>query len=161
MNIPTETVSGLNVSRRTVKKCIGYRITGFSDFFHHPDCKQSEEKTQRFRNWICFRPQVRLALDSALYKPSLWLWYVDDTFVVWPHGPKQLHKLLGHLNSLRPSNRSAMENDLDNVISFLNVLVTQVYRKPTHTGQYLNFKSNYLPPCKKRLDSESSQQSQD
>jgi hypothetical protein len=32
----------------------------------------------------------KLALDSALHKPLLWLWYVDDTFVVWPHGPKRL-----------------------------------------------------------------------
>jgi hypothetical protein len=42
-----------------------------------------------------------LALDSAQHKPSLWLRYVDDTFVVWPHGPEQLQNFLNHLNSLR------------------------------------------------------------
>jgi hypothetical protein len=36
-------------------------------------------------------------------KPSLWLWYVDDTFVVWPHGPQLLQNFLNYLNSLRPS----------------------------------------------------------
>jgi hypothetical protein len=25
----------------------------------------------------------KLALDSAQHKPSVWLWYVDDMFVVW------------------------------------------------------------------------------
>jgi hypothetical protein len=34
-----------------------YRDTGFSDFVHRPDSKLV--KTQRFGNWICFRPQVR------------------------------------------------------------------------------------------------------
>ncbi|PNF14821.1 hypothetical protein B7P43_G06341, partial [Cryptotermes secundus] len=28
----------------------------------------------------------QLAIDSAQDKPSLWLRYVDDTFVIWPHG---------------------------------------------------------------------------
>jgi hypothetical protein len=41
-----------------------------------------------------------LALDSAQYKPSLWLRYVDDTFVVWPHGSEQLQNFLNHLRSL-------------------------------------------------------------
>jgi hypothetical protein len=27
----------------------------------------------------------KFTLDSAQYKPSLWLQYVDDIFVVWPH----------------------------------------------------------------------------
>jgi hypothetical protein len=44
----------------------------------------------------------KLALDSAQHKPSLWLRYVDDTFVVWPHRPSQLQDFLSHLNSLRP-----------------------------------------------------------
>jgi hypothetical protein len=45
----------------------------------------------------------KLALDSAQYKPSLWLQYVDDTFVVWLQGPEQLHNFLSHLSSFRPS----------------------------------------------------------
>jgi hypothetical protein len=32
----------------------------------------------------------KLALDLALLKPSLWLQYIDETFVVWSHGPEQL-----------------------------------------------------------------------
>jgi hypothetical protein len=35
------------------------RITGFSNFANRPDYKQLEEKTRRFGNWMCFRPQVR------------------------------------------------------------------------------------------------------
>jgi hypothetical protein len=101
----------------------------------------------------------KLALDSALYKPALWLRYVDDTFVVWPHGPEQLHNLLGHRNTLRPSSRFTMETESDNAISFLDVLVirketalgTQVCRKPTHTGRYLNYKSNHSPNVKRAL----------
>jgi hypothetical protein len=31
-----------------------------------------------------------LALDSALLEPSLWLRYVDDTILMWPHGAEQL-----------------------------------------------------------------------
>jgi hypothetical protein len=101
----------------------------------------------------------KLALDSAPYKPSLWLRYVDDNFVVWPHGPERLHGFLDHLNSVRSSICFTMETERDNVISFLDVLViregttlvTQVYKKPTHTGQYLNFKSIHPPHVKRGL----------
>jgi hypothetical protein len=37
----------------------------------------------------------KLALDSTQYKPSLWLWYVDDMFVVWPNSPEQLQNIPG------------------------------------------------------------------
>ncbi|PNF31066.1 hypothetical protein B7P43_G17441 [Cryptotermes secundus] len=101
----------------------------------------------------------KLALDPAPYKPSLWLRYVDGTFVVWPLGPERLQDFFDHLNSVRPSICFTMETESDNAISFLYVLVireetalvTQVYRKPTHTGQYLNFKSNHPPHVKRGL----------
>jgi hypothetical protein len=51
----------------------------------------------------------KLALTLAQHKPSLWLCYVDDTFVVWPHGPEQLQNFLSHLNSLRPTIQFTME----------------------------------------------------
>jgi hypothetical protein len=101
----------------------------------------------------------KLALDSAPYKPSLWRRYVDDTFAVWPHGSERLQDFFDHLNNLRPSICFTMEIKSDNAVSFLDVLViregtalvTQVYRKPTHTGRYLNFKSNHPPYVKRGL----------
>jgi hypothetical protein len=90
-------------------------------------------------------------LDTEQYKPSLWFRYVDDIFVVWPHGPERLQKFRSHLNSSRPSIRFTMEIESENEIYFLDVLVirkwkplaTKVYRKPTHTVRYLSFKYNY------------------
>jgi hypothetical protein len=84
----------------------------------------------------------KLALDSAQHKPSVWLRYVDDTFVVLPHGSEQLQDFLSHLSSLRVSIQFTMEIESDSAIAFLHVLVvreetiliTKVYRKPTHTG---------------------------
>jgi hypothetical protein len=101
----------------------------------------------------------KLALDSAQYRPPLWLRYVDVTFVVWPHGSEQLQIFLNHLNSLRPSNQFTMEIESDGAIPFLDILVirkgmtlaAKVYRKPTHTGRYLNFKCNHLPHVEKGL----------
>jgi hypothetical protein len=40
-----------------------------------------------------------MALDGATHKPLSWFRYVDDTFVIWPHGPKQADEFLDHLNS--------------------------------------------------------------
>jgi hypothetical protein len=96
-------------------------------------------------NSIFMEHLEKLALDTAQYKPSLWLRYVDDivVFVVWPQGPEQLQKFLSHFNSLRPS------------IQFTTVvwkgmtLATKIYRTPTNTGRYLNFKSNHPPHVKK------------
>jgi hypothetical protein len=35
-----------------------------------------------------------IALDRADHKPAKWLRYVDDSFVVWPHGPARLQQFL-------------------------------------------------------------------
>jgi hypothetical protein len=102
---------------------------------------------------ICMEHFEKLALGSVEHKPSLWLRYVNDIFVIWPHGPERLQSFLIHLNSLRPSIQFTMEVESCSAILFLDVLVTKketklvtkVYRKPTHTGRYFNLKSNHLP----------------
>ncbi|XP_023713370.1 uncharacterized protein LOC111867609 [Cryptotermes secundus] len=99
------------------------------------------------------------SLQSAQHKPSLWLRYIDDTFVVWPHGPEWLQDFLSHLNSLRPSIQFTMEIESESAIAFLDVVAlrreatvaTKVYRKPTHTYRYLNFNSNHPPLAKMGL----------
>jgi hypothetical protein len=60
-----------------------------------------------------------LALDSVQHKPSLWLRYFDDRFVVWPRGPEKLQDFLSHLNSLRPSIQFTMEIESDSAFAFL------------------------------------------
>jgi hypothetical protein len=91
----------------------------------------------------------KLALDSALLKPSCWYRYVDDTFVIWPHGSNTLQDFFIHLNSIKPSIQFTMEIEDNTTIPFLDVMVTKteatwstrVYRKPTHSGHYLNYES--------------------
>ncbi|KAJ8921268.1 hypothetical protein NQ315_013740 [Exocentrus adspersus] len=46
-----------------------------------------------------FEQQV---VDQAVTKPKCWFRYVDDTFVIWPHGRDKLQEFLGHLNSINP-----------------------------------------------------------
>ena len=57
-----------------------------------------------------------------------------------------------HINLINPSIQFTKELESDHKLQFLDVLIhrdisgtlnTTVYRKPTHTNQYLNFESNH------------------
>ena len=87
------------------------------------------------------------ALNTAADKPSLWVRYVDDTFVIWPHGLDKLENFHSHLNNLRKSIQFTIEKEEDNHLPFLDVLITKegnhtntsIYRKATHTDQYAHY----------------------
>jgi hypothetical protein len=97
-----------------------------------------------------------LALRTAAHRPTLWLRYVDDTFVIWPHGPDMLQEFFCHINGIRPTIQFTMVTEAYNKIPFLDVHVirkqssinTTVYRKPKHTGRCFNFHSNNPPHVK-------------
>ncbi|XP_022110791.1 uncharacterized protein LOC110990219 [Acanthaster planci] len=83
-------------------------------------------------------------------RPTLWKRYVHGTFVIAPRD--QTSHLLNHLNSLKPSIQFTIENEQDNSIAFLDTMVhrepdsgltSTIYRKPTHTDQYLAFDSHH------------------
>ncbi|GJQ72861.1 hypothetical protein Trydic_g1510 [Trypoxylus dichotomus] len=91
-------------------------------------------------------------MDSYELKPKMWLRYVDDTFVIWPHGQEEINGFLQHLNGLEESIKFTMVLQVNNRIRFQDVLEhkqsdgtlrTTVYKKPTHTGQYLHFEFNH------------------
>ncbi|XP_074037086.1 uncharacterized protein [Leptinotarsa decemlineata] len=100
-----------------------------------------------------------LAIQEAHKKPRVWLRYVDVTFIIWNHGNTELDAFLKHINSVRPSITFTMEKEIHNELPFLDVLVkrtdtkweTSVYRKPTHTGQYLNHESNHHQSTKRGI----------
>ena len=51
----------------------------------------------------------RKAIEKATHKPACWYRYVDDTFVIWPHGKEKLMEFLIHLNGIHNSIQFTME----------------------------------------------------
>ena len=90
------------------------------------------------------------ALQSFPHPPSLWLRFVDDTFVI--NKAEHSQDLLQHINSQDPHIQFTVEPTQQGSLPFLDTLVTvqpdntfntSVYRKPTHTDQYLHWDSNH------------------
>jgi hypothetical protein len=87
------------------------------------------------------------ALESAPLKPRCWFRYVDDTSVIWQHGPDRLKDFLHHLNGIHQSIQYTMETESEGHLPFLDLIIYRkpdgslghkVYCKPTHTNLYLN-----------------------
>jgi hypothetical protein len=64
-----------------------------------------------------------LELRTSAHRPTLWLRYVDDTFVIWPHGPDRLQEFFCNINGIRPNIKFTMEIEAYNKIPFLDVHV--------------------------------------
>ena len=88
---------------------------------------------------------------STAPNPRLWQRYVDDTFVI----QKEIHEqdFLQHINSVDPAIQFTVEtNKEDGAIPFVDTIAKSeadgnlsitVYRKPTHTDQYLQWDSHH------------------
>ncbi|XP_071476530.1 uncharacterized protein [Diadema antillarum] len=90
------------------------------------------------------------ALKSYPVPPKFWGRYVDDTIVVIKKD--QIDQFTDHINSQHSSIKFTMEREENGQIPVLDVLISRnqegrlsfsVYRKPTHTEQYLNFTSHH------------------
>ena len=91
------------------------------------------------------------ALSTAPHAPRFWHRFVDDTFVIHKEGNKQ--GFPQHINSVDPAIKFTVEdNKEDCSIPFLATMVKPeengslsitVYRKPTHTDQYLQWDSHH------------------
>jgi hypothetical protein len=97
------------------------------------------------------------ALNSSPFKPKYWNRFVDDTFVIWPHGWDKLDEFVTHLNKQSDHIKFTIEVENNNSLPFLDVRVTkrpdgslshQVYRKKTHIEQYLHADSHHHPSQK-------------
>ena len=120
--------------------------------------------------WVVLFPQQlvilymelfeRTALETAPHRPRVWLRYFDDTFVVIKK--QYLDEFTNHINSQNEYIKFTCDLAKDGELPFLDTVVKQsddgtlsvsVYRKPTHTDQYLSFESHHplehKPECHK------------
>lgn len=90
------------------------------------------------------------ALSTFIEPPSIWKRFVDDTFCVLKS--TQIDTFLHHLNNQHPDITFTTEIQHNNQLPFLDVLIeinpdrtlkTSIYRKPTNTNQYLDYRSNH------------------
>ena len=98
------------------------------------------------------------AIASSSHKPKIWKRYVDDTFTILDR--ENVDSFLQHLNNQQPSIRFTMETESDSKLAFLDTavsrepdgrLTTSVYRKPTHTDQYLAYDSHHPQSVKRGI----------
>ena len=90
------------------------------------------------------------ALRSASVSPKVWYRYVDDTYVVI--NKDKVQEFTDHINRQNPHIKFTNDPEKDGQLPFLDTLVKRqpngslqvsVYRKPTHTDQYLAFDSHH------------------
>ena len=86
------------------------------------------------------------AITTADHPPKIWEHLVDDVFSIVHKA--YLQELLEHINNLRPQTQFTKEEESNSSLPFLDTLVqrnpdksisVKIYRKPTHTNQYLNY----------------------
>ena len=91
---------------------------------------------------------------KMIHTPRLWLRKVDDTFTISKYN---MDPTLKELNQIHPNVKFTAEEEVNKSIPFLDCKITRteekmlkisVFKKKTHTGQYINFNSNQPLPVK-------------
>lgn len=74
---------------------------------------------------LCMEQFEHVILERAPFKLSCFMWYVDDTFTIWPHGIDKLNKFLHFINGLHPNIKFTMEMEKDVGLHFFHVFLCQ------------------------------------
>jgi hypothetical protein len=101
-----------------------------------------------------------LAIDKFEHKPKFLKFFVDDSFLIINNRFSQ--KFLDHINRVAAVFKTikfTIETETNNELAFLDLKVirknsrleTTVYRKPTHSNRYLNFRSHHSLQNKKSV----------
>ena len=106
---------------------------------------------------IYMQAYERTAISTALHPPKVWERFVDciDSILKRTH----LENFFHHINNLHQNIKFIMEEESNEELAFLDTLLKRsngkisvlVYRKPTHTDQYLQYSSHHQTSCKESV----------
>ena len=97
------------------------------------------------------------AVTTALHPPKVWERFADDVYSILKR--THLENFFHHINNLHQNIKFTMEEESNGELAFLDTLLKQnngeisvlVYRKPTHTDQYLHYSSHHQTSCKESV----------
>ena len=99
--------------------------------------------------------------EETGFRPTVWLRFLDDIFIVWPHGDIELQKFMKFMNSFGERNGMTTELkftfEVGKSVPFLDTMVsvngdglkTNLYSKETDAHLYLRRSSCHPPSCTK------------
>ena len=130
----------------------------FNDqFYQQTDGAAMGGPTSAIISEIYMQALEMTAITTADHPQKIWERHADDVFSVIQQ--TYLQELLHHINSLHPQMQFTKEEQ-DSILPFLDTLVqrnqdktisVKVYRKPTHTNQYLNYTSHHSTSAKQSV----------
>jgi hypothetical protein len=94
-------------------------------------------------------------LNTQERKPTVWVRYIDDIFIIWEHGQSHLDMFMSAINHHSKAIKFTIEQS-NEAVPFLDTTVfikenricTRLYTKPTDSHLYLRFDSCHPPHCK-------------
>ena len=105
---------------------------------------------------IYMQAYKRTAITTALHLLKVWEQFVDDVYSIL----KRTHlENFFHHNNLHQNIKFTMEEESNGELAFLDTLLKRnngeisvlVYRKPTHTDQYLHYRFHHQTSCKENV----------
>ena len=119
------------------------------DFYQQTDRAAMGGPTSAIVSEIYMQSLETTAITTADHPPKIWECHVDDVFSIVHK--EHLQELLEHINNLHPQTQFTKEEESNSSLPFLDTLVqrnhdksilVKIYRKPTHTNQYLKYASH-------------------
>ena len=106
---------------------------------------------------IYMQAYERTAITTALHPPKVSERFVDDVYSILKR--THLENFFHHINNLHQNIKFTMEEESNGELAFLDTLLKRnngeisvlVYRKPTHTDQYLHYSSHHQTSCKESV----------
>ena len=103
---------------------------------------------------IYMQTHERTAISTALHPPNIWERFVDEVYSILKG--THLEKFFHHINNLHQNIKFTMKEESNGELAFLGTLLKRnngeisalVYRKPTHTDQYLQYSSHHQTSSK-------------